>query len=183
MHLEFNFTEEDLIDFNLYHMAHSPTERRSIFTGRLVTALLVVIVAFSLVLSFGWHIDLLVVVSVLVGAIFAFMIYPRFLRRSAVRHIRKLLREGDNAAVFGPESMTFSQDGIFEKDAMGERRYNWSAVQRVVENGKHIFLYVSSTRALVIPTSAFESGAMKQEFLQLVKQYGKAGDSRAAGAL
>jgi len=174
MELEFDRNPEDIVAFNLYHIAHSPSARREALTTRLVVALVVAWFAGGYNLLDPRYFNWVVVGAALAAALVVFFVYPWLARRSAVSRLRKVLKEGNNETMFGPQRVTISPEGIRASNRMSESLTTWAAVQQVAEGEKHLFLFTSAMHAIVIPKTAFKSDEAKQEFVRLVEEYRKA---------
>jgi hypothetical protein len=171
MNIEFERTIQDVIDFNLFHMAHSSTIKRQLLLMQVLTGLLVIPLVFSIFYLLYHSIDAFaIIVSVLAGVI-AFALYPQSNRKSTIKRIRKVLSEGNNNALLGRQVVSLSPEGVFIKNQAAESKFIWSAVDKIAENDKHVYLYTSSINALVIPKNCFQSEKEKQEFLEYINKY------------
>ncbi|HEY5982276.1 MAG TPA: YcxB family protein [Anaerolineales bacterium] len=171
MEIKFDRTIDNLLDFNLYHMAHSPGERRQWLGARVITTMLTTLFAVILSMWGTTSLQPLYLVPAALAGLVVFLIFPAVARWSASGRIRRILKEGDNDSIFGPQTISFSAEGIFAKNRSGESRFNWSAVKKFSENDRHFFLYTSSYQALVIPKRCFESGEEIQAFRELIDRF------------
>ncbi len=171
MNIEIERTIQDVIDFNLFHMAHSPSIKRQLLLMQVLTGLLVIPLAFGIFYLVYHSINAFaVVVSVLAGVL-AFALYPQSNRKSTIGRIRKMLSEGGNTALLGHQVISLSPEGIFVKNQAVESKIAWSTVGKIAENDKYVYLYTSSINALVIPKKCFQSDKEKQEFFEYVDTY------------
>lgn len=165
MNVEFNCNEEDLVEFNLFHYAHSPSYKRQV----LIIQILMAVLIFGCVAS--TFIRYLPVGSFVLGGIFGGIMYfviPYIYKRSLVGQVRKLLKEGSNISLLGKYEMRLSPDEIHYKTLASETKIKWSSINKVVQNDKYIFIYIGAVQALVIPKSAFTSIEQQKEFLDYV---------------
>ncbi|HAV76674.1 MAG TPA: hypothetical protein DCX53_04890 [Anaerolineae bacterium] len=168
MNIEFERTVDDLIEFNLFHMANSSSIKRQLFTVQLLVGVLVLILLFVIFyLQYHYLSTSLIVISILCGVL-AFAVFPIVNRKSTISRIKKMLTEGDNKAMLGHQAISLSPEGILGKNRSSESKINWSAIDKVVQNEKFFFLYISSVNAIVIPKSCFQSQKVQQEFLEYV---------------
>ncbi len=178
MIIKFQRTLEDLIAFNLFHYEHSPYFRRNMLIVRILLSLLVIFLPFAVVfLVFGKTryftnpaAPIAAVIACLIGGIFFFIRYPAYRRADMVNQIRKSFREGDNEGFLGEQKFDFSPQGILYTGQISESKIKWSAINKVVQNEKYIFLYTSSINAITIPRNAFSDAKMEQEFLEMVHE-------------
>jgi hypothetical protein len=168
MNVEYERTFDDLIEFNLYHIAHSPSLRKQILMTRVFYFLLMTITSGSVVYLVGRESNPLPYILCILAGVVTFIVYPVFERRSMTGRLKKVLAEGDNKAILGPQMISLTPEGLFCKTPASEEKLNWSIIDKVAQNEKYIFLYISSTNAFMIPKKAFSSGTLQKEFLAYV---------------
>jgi hypothetical protein len=100
-----------------------------------------------------------------------FVTYPRTHQRTLDRTARQLLDEGRNAALRCEQFLSIDKHGVASSSSVGESRVSWEAVERVEETERHIFLYVTSTSAHVIPKWAFETRQGAEDFAAAARSY------------
>jgi hypothetical protein len=171
MVVEYERTIEDFIEFNLYHISHSPSMRRQILIGRGMGAFLVFLLLLGASYLFDRRLTVLAYITALFTSTITFFLFPLFHHMETVRALRKAASEGDNRAVLGRQIISLSSDGISAQTQAGESRLNWSSIDRVAQSDKSIFLYISSTSALMIPKKAFSTAQTLQEFLDYVEAH------------
>src|SRR5581483_1910530 len=101
MQLKFDLTKEDVIAFNMYHYAHSPSLRRKKWVNLvwgMVLALVCVLAAIA-VKGSGGSADFLW--SLLVSIPLYIACYPFLLRRAQRTAVERLIAEGQNRDQFG----------------------------------------------------------------------------------
>jgi hypothetical protein len=160
MRLRYENTANDFVAFNAFHLAQSPSYKRSIAIYTCVFGLATGLAVFFLAKSTSLEIvkslpeesKILVaaVQAILVVAIYALLL-PRVLRRSTMRQARKLLAEGQNKLFLCEHRVEITDDGLVTWSPYGESRVRWEAVERVQRTEPHTFLYVSAVAAFIIP--------------------------------
>ena len=171
MQIEFERTEEDMIQFNLFHLSHSPSIKQQIFITQIVMAVLVFILPIGVSL---FRSNDLSFSDYLVGAIFSIAIYfawPYMYRTAAIRGVKRLLKEGNNKSLLGPNIISLLPEGIFGKSPARESKLNWSSIDKILQNDKYIFIYLGAINALVIPKNAFASDLQRKEFLNYLDSH------------
>lgn len=169
MEIEYQCTIDDMVAFNLYHFANSPSLRKQVLVNRLITSTLaVLIVVTGFYIAVGKFLPLPFIAPSLLIGIIIFFYYPSIQKKTFVRAVTKLLKEGKNKASLEKQKLTLSSDGVSERSALGETKVGWSSIEKVVQVKKHIFLYIGSVNAFVIPKRAFLSDESLQEFLDYV---------------
>ncbi len=171
MNIEFERTIQDVVDFNLFHMAHSPSIKRQLMLMQVLTGLLVIPLVFSVFYLVSHSINAFTVIVSLLAGVLVFVLYPQWSRKSTANRIKKMLSEGSNNALLGHQVVSLSPEGIFVKNQAAESKIIWSTVDKVAENDKHIYLYTSSINALVIPQECFRSEQEKQELLEYIEKH------------
>jgi hypothetical protein len=166
--IEFERKLDDMIQFNLFHLAHSPSSQRQIWIMRFLTALLVFPLIQSLIYLANHSLNLSdYVISFLCG-ILMFIGYPYINQAFTVRSLRKMLGEGENTTMLGRCTISLTPEGIFSKTANSEGKLNWTTVQKTVQNDHYIFMYTGAVNAIVIPKKAFATDKSQEEFLDYV---------------
>lgn len=171
MKLEFDRSPEDIIAFNMYHMVHSASARREAMSTRVLVSVLVAWFAGGYNILDPRYFNWIVLGAALTAGLVVFFVYPLLARRSTVGRLRKLLKEGNNETLFGPQRVAISPDGLLASNKTAESKIAWAAVQQVAEGEKHLFVFTSAMNAIVIPKTAFRSDEAKQEFVRLIEAY------------
>ena len=162
---ELNYDQrvDDYVTFTLYHMMHSPSLRRGLMVARVgfpaLWLLLALVTPFPL-----WRIGWVVL------AVLWFALLPWLRRWEAARRIRRMYAEGKHADRVGHVRLTIGSDGIHERTERSETHYKTDALERVVSDVDHVYLYVSPVSALVVPKSAFAGELEETSFVELARQ-------------
>lgn len=170
MKAQYELTKEDYIQYNLHHMRESETVKKSFFIQRYIVSLIYLVLPFILVkvsdMPF-WYLMIIFLVTYLIWVLY----YPKYFASFTKKRLQKIINEGKNVSLFGTRYISFNQDGIVESSDTGESKTNWTAVERVEETNKYIFIYVSSVNAYIVPTRAFKDLNQKNEFIEILKQH------------
>jgi hypothetical protein len=167
MKLEYEITKQDYIDFNIYHMTHSETVKRSLFIQRFIFPIIFLVLPIFLIKITDiplWYWFSVFIISSVLWIIF----YPKFLKKSVERKISKMLAEGKTTGILGNHSFSFTEEGFVDKTEFSETRYN--LIEKVVESETHIFIYVSALMAYIIPIRIFGSVDEKKNFLSILSR-------------
>jgi len=163
MHINYQLTKQDYIDFNIFHMSYSNTIRQALFIQRYIISIVFLIAPFIVAKVTDiplWYWAIAFIVIYLLWIIF----YPKYFRWSAARRISRMIDEGKNADMLGNQSLTLTEDAIVNISNFSESKTNWHTVENVVETKEHIFIYISAVMAYIIPIRIFESVNQKNEF-------------------
>lgn len=167
MKLEYEITKQDYIDFNIYHMNHSITMKRSLFIQRFFIPIIFLILPIFLVKITDT--PLLYWFGVFIISFVLWIIYyPKFFKKSVERNISKMLEEGKTTGILGNHIFLYTEEGVVDKTEFSETSYN--LIEKVVESEAHIFIYVSAVMAYIIPIRIFGSVDEKENFLNILNK-------------
>ena len=130
--VEYERTIEDIIEFNLFHMSHSPSIRRRTLTTQIIVALFVFIVGLAIGYIFSPETRVLTIfdyVAALIGSVTSFSVVPYLNRLEVIRGLRKASSEGDNSAILGHQTITLTPENISIKTQGAESKFNWSSIE------------------------------------------------------
>lgn len=176
MNINYDLTKEDYIEYNLHFISTSQSMKKSIFIQRYIISLIFLVSPFIAVKITNAPLTYWIVVFIVVYVLWV-AFYVRFLKRSVKKRIEKLVAEGKNTNIFGNHSLTLTEEGIIETSSSGEAKTNWSAVEKVYDTEKYLYIYISSINAYIIPVRAFKSLDEKNEFLRKINDgMGKANE-------
>jgi len=167
--IEYDLSEQDYINLNLYHAEHSKQGKKTAWMMKLgiplLTFIVFVVFARHNVFDFGtaWTIGLGVVV-----AIAGVFLYPKLLQQIVSSSLRRAMSEG-KCSFIGPWKLTLQEDCIEEVSANTTAYTKYSAVEKVGCGYDSLFVYIGAIQALVIPLSAFASDEQRDEFLAILK--------------
>ncbi|MEZ6059278.1 MAG: YcxB family protein [Planctomycetaceae bacterium] len=157
MKLRYSFLEDDYVDFNRYHFAHSPSVRKQRFTATIVITLSV-FVAFMLLTANGeLGVATRLAISLIIAA-FAVLYLQFAMRRNHVRQVQNLLREGSMDGVYGPQELEVDDAGIRVRSKWRDSFVAWPGVRRIEDTDEFLIIYVSAIQAHVIRRSRIVEG-------------------------
>ena len=81
-----------------------------------------------------------------------------------------MLAEGKVHSVVGTHNLAISENEIVDNSEHSEAKTQFNAVENIVEDKEHIFIYVNADSAHIIPTRIFENNDKKKEFLAFLNQ-------------
>ena len=168
MKIDYTLTKEDYIAYNIHHIEHSPTLKRSINIQRYGLALIFLIFPFIIAGFTQIPLQLWLIVY---GTVFIVWIrfYPKYFVNSTKKRILRLIEEGNNSSLFGPRSIIMTEEGVEEISEQGESRVTWNFIDRIEETQDYIYIYTSSVNAYVVPVRAFQNILEKNAFMEILK--------------
>ena len=147
--IEYTINKEDLLDFNLYHIFNSKHYKRYALFSRVIGPVILIlapIILFFITSSLLYSLSVYGVVAPL-----WIIYYPRYLRWHTKKELKKILGEGENRGVIGDMTIALTLTGIHQTSESGEEITYWSGVEKVIITDDHIFIYISTSKAYIIP--------------------------------
>lgn len=150
MQIKYHLTEEDYINFNLFHMKNSKTAMKALKVQRFLIPIVYMVVAYvfasvldgSYILSFS--------IFGIMGILWI-IFYPKYHYNFVLRQVRKMITEGKNEGLLGDHLMTISEEGVHDENPKGETKVSWSGIQDLKENEHYLYLYNSAVSAYILP--------------------------------
>ncbi|SEO05979.1 hypothetical protein SAMN04488134_103251 [Amphibacillus marinus] len=162
MEFKFEITEEDYLQFNLYHSENSPSQKKLVRVLRWV----IPIVFASIIYYVGtavFHQPSLywLIISLLFSGAWIIW-YPRFYKKQLKKQVSKMLSEGDNSALFGEKTMVIEGNEIKVFDKYASTTVVKENIKAINYYDDMIIIYLSSITAQIIPTRNLVKDEQKQ---------------------
>lgn len=180
MEVEFELAPEDHVALALYHQDNSPKLRGS---RRNAVIVLIIYLLGSLALGLfgpeGSAMFAIIAGPVLLG-ILAFKTVPSLRRWLLLRRLAKS-KDGDT---HGSSRMrlALSPEGISQETPGFSGRHRWSGIQGVAKTKDHLFIFIDSSHAYVVPRRAFQSAGDFDAFVTRAEDYLRQAKSGSAPA-
>ena len=150
MEINYNLTEEDYLNFNMFHVKNSKTVIRTLNMQRFLTPILFIVLSY--VLSKIGNMSFLgLFIAFLIASILWIIFYPRYFYSYVIRNTKKMIKEGKNDGLLGEHCMVLSEDGIIDSTSNGETKVTWLGIKTLSEDRQNIYLYNSSVSAYILP--------------------------------
>lgn len=163
MELTYNITEEDYIQFNLFHIRNSQTAVRTLNIQRYLSPVIFIIFSFIFPKLFDGSLWLSLAIFGIMSILWI-VYYPKYYYSHILRHVKKMLKEGKNHGILGEHHMYFADEGIIDKTVTGETKVSWSGIEEFKEDDHNLYLYNSSVSAYILPKRELENlEGVKQE--------------------
>ncbi len=98
----------------------------------------------------------------------AILLFPRAYWALVLGRCRKAVDDPQNAFRMGRKTMTMTPEGLHIAEPGEESKLAWVNVIRVARTDDHIFLFVSTLQALVIPRASLEGASFEAVWTQAV---------------
>ncbi len=159
---------EDLHAFNLHHARTSALARRSRAQVRWALTLLLAALLVTLGLSIHAPLAFWLLGTLILGGWFS--LFPHRLEQVLRRHTEKMFASGKNTGFLGAHQVLLEEEWLVEETHWRQVRTHWRAVESVLMTPAHLFLFLSSFSAVIIPRAAFPDLAAAEAFLRLCEQ-------------
>lgn len=150
MQINYQLSEEDLIEFYMFHMQYDRRAIRARIFQTLIGCLILSILTFTLInrtrvnLVKGWTIGIVVMVLFSV-------LYQVFFRAMMRRRIVALLKKNHPYDTYGEKSMVFEKDYLMETTGGLKRKLFYKDILRSVETKDYFYIYEAPGVAYTIP--------------------------------
>lgn len=160
--LDYLVTADDIAYLNHYHTQNSPMLRRNrAAVGTVMT--LVGVMGFLLAMGTA-GISMGVMMLVVILGVWLAIGRRRSPSRQQTDYIRRLFEEGKNRALFGHHHIRLLDDRLEVSTEFSRGEVKWEGVERVEQDEKYVFIYVSALNAYVINKKFFPSEQHAQAF-------------------
>ena len=150
MEIKYNLTEEDYLNFNLFHIKNSESARKSLNMQRYSIPFIYLIVAY--VFSNLADIPFLYAfIPFLIVGVSWVLFFPKYFQNRIRSQTKKMIREGKNEGLLGEHTMLMTEDGIVDTNPTGETKVKWSGIIKMKEDQANLYLYNSSVSAYILP--------------------------------
>jgi|GEM_PF-630787 len=161
----YQISEQDYLDYNLYHMDNAPEMKNRLLLYRLLVPVFFIawiIVTYNPEQNFLVKIIFFTAVSV----IWWFAIKP-ILVSSVKKQIQKLVKKG-NFSTAHVGTLRFDADMIHVEGGGKTYTVEYAKVERVAVGPSAVYIYVNGALTCILPFSAFASEGERDEVLQFV---------------
>lgn len=168
MELNYEITEQDFVDYNMYFIDHDLLTQKTLRRMRLIMAGLVIAGGALLM----YLLDTLNAVSTLVYVALAAAVYwyaPRGFKNKARKNVHRTICRATNKHICGPKRLTADADGVRLTGEGEDSSYPYSAFKRVTEAERQVYLYLDDLSALIVPNGAFQDAEHKRSFLTFLR--------------
>lgn len=178
--VEYQMSDDDYVDWNLYLMNASTTLRRNRIRVFLIWAMIAFAVGVFIWMSSDSTIARFVAVAL--AGVFA----PTFLFyawkppvKANAKLLRRVFAEGRNKAAYAPTKLTIRSANVHTLNQYVESAASWECFERVLELPKHFCLQMSSANAIIVPRAAFASPDYYRRFVLSARAFLEAAHAKA----
>ena len=149
MEIDYKLTEEDYLNFNLFHAKSSNTIAKSLALQRFLLPIIFLIAAFM----FAWIGEGSLVGSLIIFSIMGILwivYYPKYFYGFMTKNSKKMLEEGNNDGLLGDRCMILSDEGIVNSSSNGETKVKWAGIKKIEEYDNYFYIYNSAFTAYIL---------------------------------
>lgn len=171
MLLSYNLTEDDYVNFNLWHNLHSKTIKRTLLLTQIgLIGIFVMLWLIVYTLKLDLLFNVITAVFVLIMSVYVMVGFPKSVAAGIKKQTRKMLREGKNPSFIGPATFELLEHSIrtTERDTVTELAC--SRIERIVDTGSELYIYIGSLSGLILPQSAFSGREQREELIEALKR-------------
>ncbi len=176
--IDTNITEEDLIQFNMFH--HNNTPNIKLLTKLTQFGLLIFAIIITIIMLIMAYLDnrmdffsetktILIFFLMYIISIFVILIMQPYLKWYYSKRVKKMLKESKTRLI--PSKIIVAEEFIIDKDEDREQKFSWKSIERIEIAENYIYVYVYQIMALIIPNNSFENNEEKDMFIQTINKY------------
>jgi hypothetical protein len=170
--VEYDTTPNDVMAFYEDAVRRSPITRRQVRHATIFGTLLAVcltILYFTL-LPAGFAPDVVLIAPVILVVLVA-VLTPGAVRKSQMRHIRRMLKDEDQRKRLGPTRIRLQPEGVITTSPIGTSVLDWSAFSEITTTSDYVFLQLDSLSAIIVPRRAFNTEAGFEDFVAAARSF------------
>ena len=158
MHINYEVTQDDLIEFYLFHMQYDRRAIRARFFQALLGCFVIAVITFGVIAYFkldaikGWIVGILIMIAF-------FGLYQVFFRIMMRQRIIALLKKNHPYDSYGAKSMTFEKDHLMETTGGLKRKLFYKDILRSIETKDYFYIYEQPGIAYTIPKRCLSNKA------------------------
>ncbi|MHB1000676.1 MAG: YcxB family protein [Armatimonadota bacterium] len=171
--LEYNLTEKDLVEFNIYHSLHSELHLKERRKLRLMVPVIYIILAGILILI-GNRLAASVFGVIAIGWYF---ISPMWINSKYRKHFERHIKDVIGDSISDPITIEVKPDGIFSTSHAGEARYKLSSVEKIAEDDGYTYVYVGKGMAFILPHDRISQSDI-DTFIAEIEEHRKSTDGQ-----
>ncbi|WP_186671489.1 YcxB family protein [Sporosarcina sp. BP05] len=165
MEIHYNLTEEDYINFNLYHIKNSETGKRALAVQRFLSPLFFIIISYVYAAISDMPF-LPLFITFFIMSILWIIFYPKHFYKLIARNAKKMIKEGKNDGLIGHHQLKMTEEGLVDTSLNKETKVTWSGITSFKEDEGYYYLYNSSVSAYILPKREIDHADEVKQYIQ-----------------
>lgn len=159
LEIEYEFREEDLVNFNEHRLSNDREMQRKIRQNRLFAP--GVMLAIGL-FYYVYYVDMMTTAYITLLAIVWAISSPFIMKMDMRRKFFDLYTEAEKKTMFGVHALTIMPECLEEKGPNGKKHKTpWNEFLRVEKHKDYVYIYSGIDTAIVIPRETVKKGDLK----------------------
>lgn len=146
--IDYNLRTEDMVALSCHYYDKSPSIQQGLRASQIVLTMLFACGGLFFLTEID-HAGPIGIALLAVAGYFA-VFWPSRYRARLRKGAERLCAEGSYAKACGPCTLTLTEEGLSSQSPLGEGKYHWTAVDRVVLTPKYLFIYLAGPMGYVI---------------------------------
>lgn len=169
MELTYTLTQEDYIQFSLFHnKSDDKTRQKTSRIGIWIMAIVLLIMLYVFKAPTQ--------AALLVAAVFMvtwFIMAPAFYKKWIPYDVKRQIKKGRYSPGVGQRNLVLMEDKIVVSGHAQTTEYAYNQINRIRQNEKYLYLYTGNERAVIVPLSAFKNSGDADHFINTIKEKAK----------
>ena len=159
MKIKYSNTLSDVVKFNEHWAENSPEIKKQISNTRILFFFL--FLAVCAVVSFVLN-DYIVLFAGTVGGLYSYFRYPKLYKRKFIKIAEKIYAEGNYSGIFCEHTIELTPEYLIEETESGTQKTKLSVIDKITKTEEHVFIFINSTSAHIIPKSNIVEGNLTE---------------------
>lgn len=169
MNINFQLTNSDFLEYQLYTSSKSETQNRRRRISRIIIPILFLIYGLYLTQKNENYIGILVYGII---ASLWFIFYPMYSKWLYERHFKKHVEEHYKNRINKHVEINFNENSVITKDFTSETKINGTELKELIETKNHFFIKLATDISLIVPKQSIENQTeFKKRLTQLGAKY------------
>lgn len=164
MEINYKLTEEDYLEFNLFHIKNSKTAIKALNIQRFLPPIVFIIATYISTAVIDASLPVMLIIFLTISILWI-IFYPKYFYNYIIRNTKKMLREGTSDGLLGEHHLIMTEEGIEDSTSNSDSKVRWSGFVNFEEDSYNFYLYNSSVSAYIIPKREISDVEGMKEYL------------------
>ena len=171
MTITYIITPDDILALNHYYTQKHPSTQKHLHRLRIVYTLILGMSIFFFSFLFNdYQFSPALLVVALVASAILYALIPSIQHVFTRLSTTQAIRAGRYSGILGEHSLAVTPEALVTQSSKGESKFLWNAFEHVGATATHLFLFINTAAALIVPRHAFSDEASYTALLQAAKQ-------------